>query len=188
LFFVPSESRPLSTPFETAPYPPLPPRPRPSHPPIPSHAPTATGSLETTVVLRFEDVAQDGRLVLEALPNAIGPAVWGRLLAHDPLAIACRQKGIVPILSRLSLEGTAAPFSVAADVTSELRYQIALIEDDRLVLDVWAELFARTGRTHTGLAGPPPEAGDGMRTVAGRVFAEHAFTKPFAPAGQRRVT
>ena len=154
------------------------------------HPPNATGSLETPVVLRFEDVAQDGRLVLEALPNAIGPAVWGRLLAHDPLAIACRQKGIVPILSRLSLEGTAGPFSVAAEVTSELRYQIAPIEDDRLVLDVWAELFARTGRTHTGLAGlsPQPETDGEMRMVAGRVFAEHAFTKPFAPAGQRRVT
>ena len=137
-------------------------------------------------MLRFEDVAQDGRLVLEALPNAIGPAVWGRLFANDPLATACREQGIVPILSRLSLEGTAGPFSVAAEVTSELRYQIAPIEEDRLVLDVWAELFAHTGRTHGAL--PQPQPGDGLRAVAGHVFAEHAFTKPFAPAGQRRVT
>lgn len=152
----------------------------------PSHEPHTPGALESTVALRFEDVAQDGRLVLEALPNAVGPAVWGRLFADDPLAAACRAKGIVPILSRLSLEGTPGPFSVATDVSSELRCQIALVEDDRLVLDVWAELFARTGRMHGAPSHSEPASGE--RASAGRVFAQHAFTRPFAPPGERRVT
>jgi hypothetical protein len=137
---------------------------------------------EARVLLRFEDVVQDGRLVLEALPNAIGPTVWRRMLAPDRLATACRQKGIVPILARLVLEGTPGPFSVSAEIMAETAYQIAVVDDDRLVLDVWADLYAPIGRTH----GAAP--GEGTRVLAGRVFAQHAFTKPFAPAGQRRVT
>jgi hypothetical protein len=137
---------------------------------------------EARVSLRFEDIVQDGRLVLEALPNAIGPTVWRRMLAADRLATACRQQGIVPILARLVLEGTPGPFSVGAEVTAETTYEIAVSDNDRLVIDVWADLYAPIGRTH----GAAP--GEGTRALAGRVFAEHAFTKPFAPAGQRRVT
>jgi hypothetical protein len=165
-------------------------------PRFPPPAPPASAGVraEAAAPLRFEDVAHDGRLVLEALPNAIGPAVWGRLLAHDPLATACREKGIVPILGRLVLEGTVGPFAVGTAMKAETTYQIALVEDDRLVLDVWADLFAPTGRTHGAaphtLEGERPQAleGEKLQALAGRVFAEHVFTKPFAPAGQRRVT
>jgi hypothetical protein len=44
-------------------------------PPMPQ-GPRASGRLH----LRFEDVTQDGRLVLESLPTALGPTVWRAFL------------------------------------------------------------------------------------------------------------
>src|SRR5258708_33835656 len=61
------------------------------------------------VPLRFEDVTQDGRLVLEALPSALGPTVWHGVRDHDKAARACMKHGVVPILTRFVLEGTAGP-------------------------------------------------------------------------------
>jgi hypothetical protein len=70
--------------------------------------------------LRYEDVAQDGRLMPLAIPHLLGEVVWAKRLVHHPLHRLGRQ-GIVPILT------------------------------------------------------------------AGRVFAEHVFTRPFAPPGAHRV-
>ncbi len=150
-------------------------------PNVPS-LPAAGAREKARVSLRFEDVTQDGRLVLESLPNAIGPTVWRRMLTGDPFARFCKDRGIVPILSRFVLEGTAGPFSAGSDVEAETTYQIALSENDRVVLDVWADLRAAAGRTY----GTAPESKEAI--LAGRVFAEHVFTRPFAPVGQRRVS
>ena len=149
---------------------------------MPSDRPRATGR----VFLRFEDVTQDGRLVLEALPTALGPTAWRGLIEKDPGARACFANGILPIISRLVLEGTAGPFSANGRVDAEGTFRLARTADSRYMLEVWADLFALVGHTH----GPPrpPRSADGAPVLAGRVLAEHVFTRPFAPPGQRRVT
>ena len=149
-----------------------------SIPPIPENAPRASAR----VPLRFEDVTQDGRLVLEALPTALGPTLWRGLLDRDPGLPACFVHGGFPIISRLVLEGTAGPFSANGRVEAEGSYRLARADDGRFMLDTWADLYAPLGRTH-GAASP-----DAPRTLAGRVLGEHVFTRPFGPPGQRRVT
>jgi hypothetical protein len=54
---------------------------------------------------------------------------------------------------------------------------------ERIVLNMWAELAAPVGRTHEPLPDPKAE-----KVIAGRVFAEHVFTRLFAPANERKVT
>jgi hypothetical protein len=127
-------------------------------------------------------VTQDGRVVLEALPNALDPTIWRGALAADPAAQACLQRGIVPILTRFVLEGTAGPFSPYATVDAEATYRMARV-DAGFVVDMWAEILAPLGRTY-GSAPAPSEA----RVLAGRVYAEHVLTRPFAAPGERRVT
>jgi hypothetical protein len=147
-------------------------------PPFPQDTPRA----QARVHLRFEDVTQDGRLVLEALPNALGPTVWRGILASDPATRACVAQGIVPILSRFVLEGRPGPFSANEPVEAEGTCRLARAEDGRFVLDMWADLTGAIGRTY----GSVDRAGE--KVLAGRVLAEHVLTRPFAPAGQRRVT
>jgi acyl-CoA thioesterase FadM len=131
--------------------------------------------------LRFEDVTQDGRLVLEALPNAIGPTAFRGILMKDPGALAFFRNGMVPVLTRFLLEGTPGPFSAEGKVEAEGTCRIARSEDGRFVLDVWVDLWASIGRTY----GRTPRQGE--RALAGRVAAEQVFTRPFAPPGERRV-
>jgi hypothetical protein len=153
----------------------------PAFPPIPTETlPRA----EARVHLRFEDVTQDGRLVLEALPNALGPTVWRGILNRDPTSAATFAQGIVPILSRFVLEGGRGPFSANAPFEAEGTCRLARA-DGRIVLDMWADLYGVIGRTYGG-AGAAGSSGE--RALAGRVMAEHVMTRPFAPAGERRVT
>lgn len=144
-------------------------------PPIPSGCPGATA----LVTLRFEDVSQDGRLVLEALPHSLQP-IWA-VFADNSSVRACHERGIIPILTRFVLEGEPGPFSAQVAVLSEANYRIARSDDGRVVLDMWAALSAPIGRTYD------PQLAGAARWPAGRVFAEHVFTRPFAPPGDRRV-
>src|SRR5436853_197925 len=41
---------------------------------------------EGSAALRYEDVAQDGRILLDALPTGLGVTVWEKLLSKHPLA------------------------------------------------------------------------------------------------------
>jgi hypothetical protein len=146
-------------------------------PPLPQDAQRATA----TVYQRFEDVTQDGRLVLEALPNALGPAVWRAIIARDPAALRLFERGIVPVLSRFVLEGEAGPLSANEAVEADGGCQLARADDGRIVLDMWADLRARKGRTHG------PRDPDAEMILVGRAYAEHVLTRPFAAAGERRV-
>ncbi len=138
--------------------------------------------MKAAVPLRFEDVTQDGRLVLEALPNAIGPTVFNGILRNDPGWRALFKNGIMPVLTRFLLEGTPGPFSAEGKADAEGTCRIARSDDGRFVLDVWVDLWAPIGRTY----GRTPRQGE--RALAGRVAAEQVFTRPFAPEGERRVT
>ncbi|HEY8088301.1 MAG TPA: hypothetical protein VIF09_10665, partial [Polyangiaceae bacterium] len=129
-----------------------------------------------------EDVSQDGHLVIEAMPHATG-AVWRQLSQQRPVTFG---PGVVPILSRIVVEGGEGPISVGATAEGEGFYHLAhTVHDgapDRLILAMWAQVLAPIGRTH-----PPQPPDAGRSVVAGRVFAEHVFTRPFAPQAERRV-
>jgi hypothetical protein len=135
------------------------------------------------VHLRYEDVSQDGRLVLEALPHALS-TVWRRLAQVRDVSFG---EGVVPILSRVVVEGGEGPVSVHANAEAEGFYHVAHTVGpdgavDRLVLVMWATVKATLGRTH-----PPAPPDAGRPLVAGRIFAEHVFTRPFAPPAARKV-
>jgi hypothetical protein len=153
-------------------------------PPWPEGAPRTTRPIPQ----RYEDISQDGRLLLEAAPQALGEAIWRAQLATAPMARALRKAGIVPILTRLVVEGTDGPFSVAADLEGTGSYQVAASVGgdgaiERLYVLMWADIDGRIGRTY----GPQPP-GAGERRLAARVFAEHVLTRLFAPPAERRVT
>ena len=127
---------------------------------------------------RFEDVAQDGRLVLGSMMHGMGAAIWPKLPPADDFVAT----GILPILSRLVMEAGAAPISVHLPIEYEGFAAVAREEDgERLFLNLWLEARAPIASTF----GPKPI---GEPVVIGRLFAEHVMTKPFAPPAERRVT
>jgi hypothetical protein len=134
------------------------------------------------VHLRYEDVSEDGRLTLHALPQGIGQVFWRKLAQAAGIDERMRHSGIVPILTRLVTVGGEGPLGVFAPLQGSGSFELAR-DDERFVLRVWVALVGPRGRVH----GPPPE-GAGEAIVAGRVYAEHTFTRLFAPAGERRVT
>lgn len=141
---------------------------------------------EAKLEVRYEDIAQDGRVKLEALSHALGVACWRQLLADHPVGELGRQ-GILPILCRVVLEGGGGPVSVGRKLIARGTYRLGHTiaptgEVNRLVLTLEAELEGVRARTH----GPPP-AGAGDPVIVGRVLAEHVFTRPFGPASERKV-
>ena len=143
----------------------------------------ATGSLP----FRYEDIAQDGRLMLSALSPALGAVVWSKLFTHHPAARGLSSAGVVPILTRLVVEGLPGPFSVnsAATVAGAFQPAHAVLDGqvDKLIFNMWAQMEA----PHAQTFGPRPSEGAPL-AVAGRVFAEHVLTRLFAPAADRKVT
>jgi hypothetical protein len=136
------------------------------------------------MVLRYEDVSQDGHLVMEALPTALG-AVWQHLDREQRASLGV-EPGVLPILSRVVVESGEGPIPVVPTTVDGL-YQLAHTVDeagavDRLVLAMWSRVSSVIGHT---TAAPPPDAGRAI--VAGRVFAEHVFTRPFGPPERRKV-
>ncbi|WP_438017320.1 hypothetical protein WMF18_42245 [Sorangium sp. So ce315] len=137
--------------------------------------------------LRFEDVSQNGRVMLDALPHGLGPALWAKLIAASPIEALMSSQGVIPILTRLIIEGGEGPIAAREPLRLRGSYQLAHTEDasaevNRLILAMWLSASARRSRTY----GPPPP-GAGEPIQVGRVFAEHVFTRPFAEAGARKV-
>jgi hypothetical protein len=142
----------------------------------------ATGRLH----LRYEDVAQDGRIQLEAIPVSLG-IIWRQLLVGDTVQGELLAQGILPILTRFEIEGAPGPFGVESTVDVEGGYTLAHEADDagrvlRLFLDMDAELHGTIGRTNL----PAPDDA-GQRARVGRLRAEHIFTRPFASPEHRKV-
>jgi hypothetical protein len=140
------------------------------------------------VILRYEDVSQDGRLTMEGMPHALGEVFWRPASQRVSFGAILRGKGILPILSRLVTEGGEGPIGVHDPLDGDGRWLLVGVDDDRseprqLRIDVWVDLAGKRGRVH----GPPPP-GAGERIPVGRVVAEHVFTRPFGPAAERRVT
>jgi hypothetical protein len=140
------------------------------------------------VALRYEDVAQDGRVAIGAIPQAIGAAVWRAVLARHPAHALMRERGVLPILTRLVVLGGDGSCSVDEPLDATGCYEPAASVDtrgevDRLYLNMWASLEGPRARTFD--AAP---RGNRERHVVGRVFGEHVFTRPFGPPAERKIT
>jgi len=147
--------------------------------------PDATPLGEATVRMRWEDVAQDGRIMLTALAPAIERTVWNGLLKDHAGALEAERRGVVPILSRLTAVGTDEHLRVVEPAHAVGTYEMAHSvgasgEVERLHLNAWVEVRGARGRM------VPPE-GPGPQVLAGRMFVEHTFTRLFAPAGDRKL-
>jgi hypothetical protein len=137
--------------------------------------------------LRYEDIAQDGRVMLLAMPQSIGQAVWQPLIEKHAATRATMKSGIIPVLSRFVIEGTDAPLSVRRTVDFSGTYATYHSVDtsgavDRLYVNMWTRVSGVRSRTY---GTPPPGAGESA--LVGRIFAEHTLTRLFAPPGERKV-
>lgn len=137
--------------------------------------------------LRYEDIAQDGRVLLGALPHSVGLVVWQQLLEKHEGARAATKAGLIPILTRVVVEGEETTLSVRKPVEFSGCFNFGHVVDaagavNRIVLNIWTRGEGIVGRTY----GPPP-AGAGSRATVGRVFAEHTFTRLFAAPAERKV-
>jgi hypothetical protein len=142
---------------------------------------------EGAFYMRYEDVSQDGALKVGAMPAAIGLVCMGKLWFKTSTSSQLRAKGVVPILTRISMVTTGGPLSVRNKVEADGVYELGHTRDDhgqvsRILINGHAELYAPAARTH-----PPQPANAGERVHVGSVFAEHVFTRPFGPAKDRKV-
>jgi hypothetical protein len=136
--------------------------------------------------LRYEDLSQDGRLMLPSIMHAGEALIWGKIIAPQPLVWRMREEGILPILGRITAEGYPGPFGIVHPLSGTGGYQLAHTKREgqveRLLLNFFAEFSAPRDRINLG---PPPGAGE--VASGGRFFSEHVFTRPFAPPEQRKV-
>ena len=157
---------------------PAPPFPAPPFPEFPAdQSSTAPG------FLRYEDAAQDGRLMPVALPPSMS-ALWQQVLRPHPGQRACIAQGVIPILTRLTLTSLEAPIRIDRPIESRagflLAHDLDAAGEARIFLNTWAELHGAAGRIGSREPGPP--------VLAGHLFSEHVFTRPFAPPDRRRVS
>jgi hypothetical protein len=138
---------------------------------------------------RYDDCTQDGRLIPIAIPPSLA-TLWQTTMAQHPGARNAIAAGVIGLLTRMTVTSLDAPIRVHRPIEATVGFQLAHDRDasgevTRLFNNVWAEVRGRPGRSGT----PRSSASTpGARVVAGHAFAEHTFTRPFAPAGQRRVT
>ena len=150
--------------------------PAPPRPELPAGQATVTEEF-----LRYEDVTQDGHLMPIAVPPAMA-GLWRDLLERHPGAKNAAAGGVIPILTRLTIESMDEHVRVDRPVEARSGFELARKADgSRLFMNVWCDLFATAGRI-------VPRTPAGPLVLAGRLFSEHTFTRPFAPPEQRRVT
>lgn len=134
--------------------------------------------------LRYEDCAQDGRLMPIALPPTMG-GLWRSVISRHPGARNSVASGVIPILTRMTMFSLDQP--VRIDRPIEARSGFVLAHDtengevSRLFMNVWSEVHGIAGRIG-------PRQVEGALSHAGTLFAEHTFTRLFAPPDQRKVT
>ena len=141
---------------------------------------------EGPVTLRYEDVSQEGRLLVLGVPHVVDQLCWLDVM-RDPASRRLLDSGVIPIRARMVVEVGEGPVSALAPLHGRAAWHRAAVLDDdgavkRLLLLMWVDLFAKAGWT---LLPPDPDA---PVIRAGRVYLEHILTRPFAPAEDRRVT
>ena len=135
---------------------------------------------------------QDGRLNTLAIPPSLA-TTWNAREARYPAIRQARAKGLVSLLTRLTVVSFDAPVRVNRPFEVTGGFQLAHDRDasgavSRLFMNVWTSI---RGRPHL-----PREAWDAARAsgpsgqlvLAGQAFTEHTYTRPFGPPDQRKVT
>ena len=155
-------------------------------PPAPVFAPDQSTTIERP--LRYEDCTQDGRLTTLAIPPTLA-ILFQHVLRDHPGARNAFASGALSLLTRLTVVSVDTAIRVQLPALPTVGFELAHDRDgagevSRLFMNVWSEVRGSPGRGARG--GPPPTSRDPV--VAGRAFAEHTFTRPFAPPDQRRVT
>ena len=141
-------------------------------------------SATTTGGFRYEDVTQDGRLIPLAVPPVLS-GLWRAVLVNHQGARNALSHGVIPILTRMTI--TTTDQAIRPDRPFESHAGFLLAHDkqggeiSKLYMNVWANVRGAAGRL-----GRSSSAGD--LAVAGSIFAEHTFTRLFAPPDQRKVT
>ncbi|MDQ3299297.1 MAG: hypothetical protein M3619_22200 [Myxococcota bacterium] len=152
------------------------------HPPAPQFAPEQSATVASE--LRYEDLAQDGRIMPIALPPTLS-GLWRTTLVKHEGARNALATGVMPILTRLTLSTLDQPIRVDRPIETHAGFELAHARDGdgvtRLFLLIWSDVRGMAGRVG-------PRQADGALVPAGRLFAEHTFTRPLAPPDQRRVT
>jgi len=157
-----------------------------SFPPIPEVPAAQRGGGE--VRLDYADICQDGRVMATALPRGIGSVVWRGILAEHPLArIQPSPMMMLPLLTKLYLDAGPQRITLDRPVKAHGGFELASTVDasgatERILANMWVELTGTRGLIYL------PAADDAPVVSIGRVYAEHVFTRPFAPPDQRRVT
>lgn len=149
-------------------------------PPFPELSPDYIFTDEA--LLRYEDVAQDGRLIPISIPPSTN-GLWKKVAAHHPGHRNSFLQGVFPILTRITIESLDVQIRLDRAIDARAGFWLAhhgAGDAARIFMNLCVEVRAITGRF-----GIRP---DGPLALAGRMFAEHTYTRPFAPAGQRRVT
>jgi hypothetical protein len=134
-------------------------------------------------LLRYEDCTQDGRLAPIALPHALA-TLWRTINVNHPGVRNGFAAGIRAILTRLTVHSFDHAIRLGRPVEAASGFDLAHDVDatgavSRLFMNTWCEVRARRRRTQ---ADP-----SGGTVLAGQAFAEHTFTRLFAPPDQRRV-
>lgn len=148
--------------------------------------PTLAAEGEGVVAVRYDDVAQDGALKLEAVSQAVGEVAWKKLVEPHPLAAFGREHGIIPILARAIAVAVDGPVSVHAPLVTEAAISLSKSApaggETRLFLNMWGKVRAPRGQTW----GRRPDAQSPL-VLCGEQFLEHVMTRPFAAPSERRV-
>jgi hypothetical protein len=151
---------------------------------IPQRKGASLASGTATLFPRYEDITQDGRLMLVPMMHGLGAAAWGAVQREVTALESFAKQGIMPILRRLVLVGEGGPVSVHAPVEYEGHAHLAReTGGNRLFVNMWLDARAPLASTF----GPKP-AEDAEKVLVGRIFAEHVITRPFGPKEDRRVT
>jgi hypothetical protein len=141
--------------------------------------------------LRYDDLTQHGHIKQSALQLVLGRVAFERLWTRHPL-YDTRLQGIIPILSRLVLEAEPVPVSFSAPVEGRGRIELAheAAGDgsvQALFMNAYGEMWGPRSQRGSGAARPTQPNAAREHVLIGRAFGEHVFTKPFAPAGKRKV-
>jgi len=135
--------------------------------------------------LRYEDITQDGRLMPIAIPPVLS-GFWRNVLVKHKGATLAGQQGIIPILTRLTITSTDQHIRVDRMIEASTGFVLAHDRDaadavTRLFMNVWCDVHGAAGRIVPRTPAGPP-------TLAGTMFAEHTYTRPFGPPEQRKIT